>query len=311
MTDTIIANLPPDGLRVVLRSILASHPEATSTLERETKSFAEQSASAQLKVDQPLTDLKSLRAVQGLVRCMLGSGLCFQSLPLLSKVVSRAIEGQRQPLDDDEDDILDFYALVDHDIVQAMTAVQKSLCVATGTRALADDERELLQRFEQGLTECAIAAKRRGTSPPFFRGARATAGLLGRPEIPGAEPQEIILNSMDLVQPPPRAKETCLLGRRTIPRIFSGLWQMSSPAWGTAPTSKIVDQISRHVQSGFTAFDMADHYGDAEVIFVSLHFHVPFILNARLTVCVRATSGPPGLIKMLFSRPPNIASSTP
>ncbi|CAI6063461.1 unnamed protein product [Clonostachys chloroleuca] len=267
MTDTIIANLPPDGLRVVLRSILASHPEATSTLERETKSFAEQSASAQLKVDQPLTDLKSLRAVQGLVRCMLGSGLCFQSLPLLSKVVSRAIEGQRQPLDDDEDDILDFYALVDHDIVQAMTAVQKSLCVATGTRALADDERELLQRFEQGLTECAIAAKRRGTSPPFFRGARATAGLLGRPEIPGAEPQEIILNSMDLVQPPARAKETCLLGRRTIPRIFSGLWQMSSPAWGTAPTSKIVGQISRHVQSGFTAFDMADHYGDAEVIF--------------------------------------------
>jgi hypothetical protein len=38
---------------------------------------------------------------------------------------------------------------------------------------------------------------------------------------------------------------------------------MSSPAWGAAPTSKIVDQFSAHIQSEFTTFDMANHYGNA------------------------------------------------
>jgi len=46
-----------------------------------------------------------------------------------------------------------------------------------------------------------------------------------------------------------------------------GLWQFSSPAWGTAPTSKIKRHFRKHIDAGFTAYDMADHYGDAEVIF--------------------------------------------
>jgi aryl-alcohol dehydrogenase-like predicted oxidoreductase len=54
-----------------------------------------------------------------------------------------------------------------------------------------------------------------------------------------------------------------------LPRLFSGLWQLSSPAWGIAPRSKIMQQFSKHVESGLTAFDMADHYGDAEILFVS------------------------------------------
>ncbi|RDW84490.1 hypothetical protein BP6252_02080 [Coleophoma cylindrospora] len=61
--------------------------------------------------------------------------------------------------------------------------------------------------------------------------------------------------------------ETFQLGPHTVPRVFGGLWQMSSPAWGTAPRSKIIKQFKKHVDAGFTAFDMADHYGDAEVVF--------------------------------------------
>jgi hypothetical protein len=30
----------------------------------------------------------------------------------------------------------------------------------------------------------------------------------------------------------------------------------------------MIEHFSNHVQRGFTAFDMADHYGDAEIIFV-------------------------------------------
>jgi predicted oxidoreductase len=34
-----------------------------------------------------------------------------------------------------------------------------------------------------------------------------------------------------------------------------------------------MQQFSKHVESGLTAFDMADHYGDAEILFVGLSFH--------------------------------------
>ncbi|PGG98385.1 hypothetical protein AJ79_08893 [Helicocarpus griseus UAMH5409] len=58
------------------------------------------------------------------------------------------------------------------------------------------------------------------------------------------------------------------LGQSLVPRLFAGLWQLSSPAWGSASKSKMLGQFQKHVDAGFTAFaDMADHYGDAEIVF--------------------------------------------
>lgn len=61
--------------------------------------------------------------------------------------------------------------------------------------------------------------------------------------------------------------ENIQLGPLTVPRVWVGLWQLSGPAWGTAPASKIRAEMSRHLEHGFTAFDMADHYGSSEMIF--------------------------------------------
>ncbi|KAJ7641040.1 Aldo keto reductase [Roridomyces roridus] len=61
--------------------------------------------------------------------------------------------------------------------------------------------------------------------------------------------------------------ETFQLGEFTVPRLWTGLWQLSSNAWGTAPVSKVRQAMRRHVDLGHTAFDMADHYGSAEIIF--------------------------------------------
>ncbi|KAF8310660.1 Aldo/keto reductase, partial [Clavulina sp. PMI_390] len=55
------------------------------------------------------------------------------------------------------------------------------------------------------------------------------------------------------------------LGPYTVPRLWVGLWQLSSPAWGTAPMSKIKAEMRAHLASGYTTF--ADHYGSAEIIF--------------------------------------------
>ena len=39
-----------------------------------------------------------------------------------------------------------------------------------------------------------------------------------------------------------------------VPRIWTGLWQLSSPAWGTAPAARIRKEMLKHVSKGFTAF---------------------------------------------------------
>ncbi|KAJ7627113.1 Aldo keto reductase [Roridomyces roridus] len=62
-------------------------------------------------------------------------------------------------------------------------------------------------------------------------------------------------------------RETFQLGPFTAPRLWTGLWQLSSNAWGTAPVSKIRQAMGRHVDLGYTAFGTSDHYGSAELIF--------------------------------------------
>jgi len=52
-----------------------------------------------------------------------------------------------------------------------------------------------------------------------------------------------------------------------VPRIWSGLWQLSGAAWGSAPASKIRAEMVKYTAQGYTAFDMADHYGSSEVLF--------------------------------------------
>ncbi|KAF5011332.1 hypothetical protein FDECE_2550 [Fusarium decemcellulare] len=265
MTDTIIANLPADGLRVVFRSLLASWPEVTATFERETRNFLGQAATKSVAAKVDVMDIEGLKDAQRIIRCMLGSGMVFESLTLLGKVSARGAALALKSRVADTDDLDAFLASVDGDVVQAMTAVKKALFVDSGARDMSSNEQVLVERLLQALIHCQDVLRGTGSEYPYGRGLLTTASTLGV-AVPGPEHSPVNGNHLE-VPPPSQAKETFQLGNRTLPRIFSGLWQMSSPAWGSAPTSKIVEQFSTHVQSGFTAFDMADHYGDAEVIF--------------------------------------------
>ncbi|KAI8713937.1 Aldo-ket-red domain-containing protein [Fusarium sp. LHS14.1] len=262
MTDTIIANLPVDGLRVVMRSLLASCPEVTGTFEHETRRFLRHTAatSAGTKIDT--ADLGELKQAQHIVRCMLGSGIPFQSIPLLKDMVTRGADLTLNSSVGSE--LESFLASVDSDIVQTMTAVKKTLFTKTGVRAMSTTEYAHIETLFESLIRCQGILQSTGKEYPYGRGLVSTASTLGIPP-PAAH---VASNGKGRQHPLPRkAKETFVLGDRTLPRIFSGLWQMSSAAWGSAPTSRIVEQFSTHVQNGFTAFDMADHYGDAEEIF--------------------------------------------
>lgn len=52
--------------------------------------------------------------------------------------------------------------------------------------------------------------------------------------------------------------ETFQLGPFVVPRIWTGLWQLSSNAWGSAPTPKIKGQMTVYAERGYTAFGMSN-----------------------------------------------------
>lgn len=63
-----------------------------------------------------------------------------------------------------------------------------------------------------------------------------------------------------------------LNGGLTIPRISCGLWQVADIERSGTPIDpqKGGDALQDYVKAGFTAFDMADHYGTAELITANL-----------------------------------------
>ncbi|EMD32051.1 hypothetical protein CERSUDRAFT_119052 [Gelatoporia subvermispora B] len=70
-------------------------------------------------------------------------------------------------------------------------------------------------------------------------------------------------------------RETFTLGPFLVPRLWTGLWQLSSNAWGSASAPKIRQEMARYVENGYTAFDMADHYGPAELLFGEFRGKLP------------------------------------
>ncbi|KIP10959.1 hypothetical protein PHLGIDRAFT_11032 [Phlebiopsis gigantea 11061_1 CR5-6] len=67
--------------------------------------------------------------------------------------------------------------------------------------------------------------------------------------------------------------ETVQLGPLVVPRLFNGLWQLSSNAWGSAPGSRVRRHMAQYAEHGYTAF--ADHYGSAELLFGQFRKSLP------------------------------------
>ncbi|KAH7469884.1 hypothetical protein FOMA001_g13964 [Fusarium oxysporum f. sp. matthiolae] len=265
MTDSVIANLPPDGLRVIIRSLLASHPEITTSFEDATRQYLAQAQTKSSKSQFTTLDIDGLEKTQKIARCMLGSGQAFDGVSILDKLVVRGIQIALDSPETEKQRVDSLLASMDGDLVQAMTAVTKRLAVSSGARVFSSIEQNIVQRLLESLAQCQEMLKGTGIAFPYGRGMLTTANILGV-ALPDSPETRLSKVPSDIARPPP-AKETFQLDDRTLPRIFSGLWQMSSPAWGSAQMSKIIEGFSTHVQNGFTAFDMADHYGDAEVLY--------------------------------------------
>ena len=54
--------------------------------------------------------------------------------------------------------------------------------------------------------------------------------------------------------------ELSTIGNVQVPRLFNGLWQLASPAWGSASATSQTSALVHLAEKGLTAADMADHY---------------------------------------------------
>ncbi|KAJ5552301.1 hypothetical protein N7494_001679 [Penicillium frequentans] len=266
MADSLIANLPLEGLRVVLRGMLANRPDCTTTFEDQARSYTRDVTLP--SAESVETSKDAVEYIQNAVKhvcCMLGCGLCYEALPVIQTTVEAI--GRFLALTEgnptDESSLSHQVTQLDGVIVQAVTAVQKSLVSSTGSRNLSENESKLLERLLDSLANCKVASEKQSQLFLLDRGLETVEDFL-HPETFG--------RSTGIITPPsskdlPEISEKFAVNGVNLPRIFTGLWQLSSPAWGSAPQSKIMEQFSKYVDSGFTAFDMADHYGDAEIIF--------------------------------------------
>ncbi|CAN9286565.1 unnamed protein product [Alternaria alternata] len=239
MTDTIIANLPADALRSVIRVILTTEPSVTSILEEQTRIYLKNTA------NQPVGQLFQSTA-EGEESSNLNDG----------HDVHRSSELDR------------CLASVDGDIVQALTAIQKRLLSDSGSRDLNDDEKPVMNSLFDSLLRCRQRWLSSAQDFPFDRSTAVLATMLGRESgIPTLAYQNGSHQERIHQRKTSKSLETFKVKGIELPKLFAGLWQLSSPSWGTASQTQMFKQFVEYIEGGFTAFDMADHYGDAEVIF--------------------------------------------
>ena len=76
--------------------------------------------------------------------------------------------------------------------------------------------------------------------------------------------------------------ESFRLGPFVSSRIWIGLWQLSSPEWGTAKVSKVLEAMNRHVEMGYTGFGTHDASYSLNAILIFMTDMVRFAFNMDL-----------------------------
>lgn len=254
MTDTIIASLPPEGLRSVLRGLLGVDNRNTAALETLTMRYLDatkpkSSPAFFISKDNQVTPEFHVFRVR--YRCLMGCGKAFDSLQAICEVIGQLKETDAFSKDIEGSNLEDAAALIDSDLVQAVTAAHKQLSRAEGLRPFKDVEQETLRQLRRALLQFDTQFSHKEGPSPFFRGPFSLDTLLDDARKKSTMDQK---TSPYQYRSTSTGMETTKLGDAVVPRMFMGLWQFSSPAWGTAPLAKIFKDFKKHIDAGFVAY---------------------------------------------------------
>lgn len=139
------------------------------------------------------------------------------------------------------------------DVVQAVQALKEAKPAPTSAL------RAALQALLASFDRCAAYAFKY----PFTRAERQVRDVVGflYPDdhlLPSAASLAAI--RVDLSRRGAVDIETFDVGPYRMPRLFNGLWQLSSPAWGSGSAEAQERALVGMVEVGLGAADMADHY---------------------------------------------------
>ncbi|KAF9265955.1 aldo/keto reductase [Marasmius fiardii PR-910] len=303
MDDVLISHLPAPILRSSLRTMISQGLAAQAV-------FVEHVRKRLLESPPPLTPPKELfggniprhSEFLTMTRCLFSSKLAFESFPYLTHFVRAIPESQARWKADDSLDLS--FQDACGDIVQAVQALKES------QPNLTNEHYSSLVQLQVALDGCeAYCASSTPPLPyPFRRAQRQVEDLLSlkfpgrqgaidsansgislslRPSRNNIGPNHLKLPTVTIDSVQFEKLEFSNLGTVNIPRLINGLWQLSSPAWGSASSEKQNEALSHLVKAGLVAADMADHYGDAELIYGAFRNGLPQHVSQQMVVATK------------------------
>ncbi|KAK8153192.1 hypothetical protein IWX90DRAFT_393143 [Phyllosticta citrichinensis] len=183
MVDTVVANLPAEGLRSIIRSQLAANPAFTSFFIDSAQRYLRDTNDAvgkffEYKQDSAGTPRPVATAEYGnalrRIRAMVGSGLVFDALPRINEILEKTLELEGWDHgSESEEDLIDSLSELEGDVVQSVTAIQKVLVA----RGLTEAERELVLGLAEALKKCKALADEKEAEDSFERGLENVESL--------------------------------------------------------------------------------------------------------------------------------------
>lgn len=150
------------------------------------------------------------------------------------------------------DDLARVLDQVSGDVVQAIQALKESRPEATS--ALYDELQGLLTSLEAISNYCS-SANPQALGYPFTRAERQVRDVVGSlyPEATASSPSSRAAKITSISAEKRHVDiETFQLGPHRMPRVFNGLWQLSSPAWGSASAESQEAALAELVELGLS-----------------------------------------------------------
>ncbi|KAK0431357.1 aldo-keto reductase [Armillaria borealis] len=271
MDDVLISQLPTPLLRSALRALVSQGSAAQKTFVEHVRARLRESTPAFPPARDLFKDQASSATYLSSTRCLFSSKMVQDSLLHLAHFLRCIPEAKIRWNSNDALELTLEKAC--GDIVQAVQALKESRPEPTL------DLENLLRRLRSALTACQSYCYSNNLSYPFTRSLLQLEDVLALlyPSSTFKHFNSAIDPRIDVsVDSSVAAKlEYFQLGPAKVPRLFNGLWQMSSPAWGSASSTKQNAALCELVRRGLVATDMADHYGDAELMYGSFRNRLP------------------------------------
>ncbi|KAF5370548.1 hypothetical protein D9757_010136 [Collybiopsis confluens] len=270
MDDVLISQLPPNILKSSLRVLLSQHTTAQKLFVEHVRGQLSASPPKYSSPSELFGETPCYAEFLASVRCLFSSRMASESLPYLSHfVASIPLARARWQLNEKLEVALEQAC---GDIVQAIQALKESRPDAT---------RELQERLldlRTAIDECES-----------YSASNNLQFLFGRAQLQVDDALWLIFPDISLIHSRRHSSqvtsrmaiepdldryaklEHVQLGPLKVPRIFNGLWQLSSPAWGSASLYK------QH-----RAFEQL---GDAELVYGAFRNQLPPKISANIVAC--------------------------